>query len=156
MAKGIQAEIKQTKPFSSLEEEAAIALARTADGLSRRSAELFKAHGLTGTQYNVLRILRGAGDAGLACNEIGERMITRDPDITRLLDRMERRGLCQRTRNQRDRRVIMTRITAQGLELLKEMDSPVQELNLKLLGHMGEKRLRSLLRLLEAVRDRAG
>jgi DNA-binding MarR family transcriptional regulator len=156
MAKGIQAEIKQTKPFSSLEEETAIALARTADVLSRRSAELFKAHGLTGTQYNVLRILRGAGDAGLACNEIGERMITRDPDITRLLDRMERRGLCQRTRNQQDRRVIMTRITPQGLDLLKEMDSPVQELNLKLLGHMGEKRLRSLLRLLEAVRGRAG
>src|SRR5437879_13334407 len=87
VAKSIQAEIKQTKPFPSLEEEAAIALARTADQLARHFDELFKAHGLTGTQYNVLRILRGAGNAGLACSEIATRLISRDPDITPFFDR---------------------------------------------------------------------
>jgi DNA-binding MarR family transcriptional regulator len=150
--KGIQSEIRQTRPFNSLEEEAAIALARTADQLARRFEELFKSHGLTGTQYNVLRILRGAGKAGLACSEIGTRMISRDPDITRLLDRTERAGWCTRSRNPDDRRVIVTRITAKGLELLKRLDRPVEQLNVKMLGCVGSSRLRSLLHLLEQVR----
>lgn len=153
MSKGIQAEIKQSKPFASLEEEAAIALARTADQLDRRLAELFKGYRLTGTQYNVLRILRGAGNEGHACNAIGERMVTRDPDITRLLDRMERAGLCARSRHPRDRRVIVTRITPQGLDVLKRLDAPVRELNRKLLGHMGGSQLKTLLRLLQDVRN---
>ncbi len=148
----IQEEIKQSKPFQSLEEETLIALARTADQLGRQIDALLKQHSLTGTQYNVLRILRGAGKAGLACNEIGERMVTRDPDITRLLDRMERAGLCTRARDQKDRRVILARITAKGTDVVNELDAPVNRLNLKMLGHLGEKRLRSLLRLLEAVR----
>lgn len=153
MAAGIRDEIKQTKAFSSLEEEAGLALARTADQIDRAFAELLKTHGLTGTQYNVLRILRGAGSAGLACSEIGERMVTRDPDITRLLDRMERGGICLRGRHQKDRRVILTRITEKGLGLLRELDRPVRELHKKLLGHVGEERLRSLLRLLDTVRS---
>ena len=93
MGKGIQAEIQQTKPFTSLEDEALVALQRTADRLHWRLSEMLKPHGLSPTQYNALRILRGAGDQGRACSEIAERMINRDPDITRLVDRLERRGL---------------------------------------------------------------
>ncbi|HEY1273138.1 MAG TPA: MarR family transcriptional regulator [Terriglobales bacterium] len=153
MSKGIQAEIKQSKPFASLEEETAIALARTSDQLERRVTELLKKHDLTATQYNVLRILRGAGEEGHACSAIGERMVTRDPDITRLLDRMERAGLCVRNRDAHDRRVIVTRVTPKGLDVLRRLDTPVRELNLKLLGHMGEARLKTLLRLLQDVRQ---
>jgi MarR family transcriptional regulator, organic hydroperoxide resistance regulator len=153
--KGIQAEIKQTKPLNSLEEETSVALLRTADQLAWRGAEMFKQHGLSPTQYNALRILRGAGTKGLACSEIGERMINRDPDITRLIDRLERRGLVARSREQKDRRVITTRITDAGLDILKKLDRPVEEFHRQLLGPMGERRLRSLLRLLETVRRRA-
>lgn len=149
----IQDEIKQRKPFSSLEEETALALARTADQVHRPFDDLFKAHGITGTQYNVLRILRGAGPQGIPCSEIAGRMVTRDPDITRLLDRMEKLGLCTRNRDNKDRRVILSRITPQGMELLKQLDRPVGELNKKILGHMGENKLRSLCRLLEAARN---
>jgi DNA-binding MarR family transcriptional regulator len=152
--KGIQAEIKQTKPLNSLEEETSVALLRTADQLAWRGAEMFKQHGLSPTQYNALRILRGAGTKGLACSEIGERMINRDPDITRLIDRLERRGLVARSREQKDRRVITTRITTEGLEILKKLDRPVEGFHRQLLGPLGERRLRSLLRLLEAVRRR--
>lgn len=152
MTRSIGQEIKQTKPFASLEEEAAVSLARTADRFDRAFAELFRKQGLTGTQYNVLRILRGTGNAGLACSEIGERMVTRDPDITRLLDRMERAGLCIRGRDSSDRRVILTRITEKGLGLLRDLDKPVQALNKRLLGHMEQEQLKSLLRLLDTVR----
>lgn len=153
MAPGIQAEIKQTKPFGTLEEETAVALARTTDQIGRRFDVLLKQHGLTGTQYNVLRILRGAGKAGLPCSAVGERMISRDPDITRLLDRMERAGLCTRARDQQDRRVIVVRISDKGLKTVNQLDKPVTDLNRAMLGHMGKGRLRSLLRLLEAVRN---
>jgi DNA-binding MarR family transcriptional regulator len=115
---------------------------------------MFKLRGLSSTQYNALRILRGAGEKGLACSEIGERMINRDPDITRLIDRLERRGLVIRSREQKDRRVITTRITTTGLELLRSLDRPVTEFHQQLLGPLGERRLRSLLWLLEAVRRR--
>lgn len=152
MAKGIQAELKQTKPFSSLAEEAYIALMRTADQLHWKGAELMKQFEVSPTQFNALRILRGAGPKGLACSEISERMINRDSDITRLLDRLERRGLAGRCRETKDRRVIMARITAAGLELLKKMDEPMEEFHRKLLGQMGEQRLHSLLRLLEEAR----
>ena len=153
MSPRIQDEIKQGKPFGSLEEETALALARTADLIDRHFSELFKSHGITGTQYNVLRILRGAGAPGIACSEISGRMVTRDPDITRLLDRVERYGFCSRERDASDRRVILARITPKGLQLLKELDKPVNELNKKILGHMGENKLRSLCRLLEAARQ---
>jgi len=154
MGKGIQAEIKQTKPFRSLEEEVSVALLRTADQLAWRGTEMFKQYGLSSTQYNALRILRGAGEKGLACSEIGERMINRDPDITRLIDRLERRGLVIRSREQKDRRVITTRITTAGMELLRSLDRPVTEFHQQLLGPLGERQLRSLIRLLEAVRRR--
>src|SRR5438552_16243281 len=115
-------EIKQTKPFSSAEEEAILNIQRTASLLAQAFAETLKPHGLSETQYNALRILRGAGAAGLACQEIAERMIARDPDITRLLDRLEARKLIGRARSKADRRVVVTRITPEGLRLLSALD----------------------------------
>ena len=153
MAKGIQAEIQQTKPFSTLEDEALVSLQRTADRLQGRLGDMLKPHGLSPTQYNALRILRGAGDEGRSCSEIAERMINRDPDITRLVDRLERRGRVKRCRDGKDRRVITTRITPVGLELLRSLDRPIEEFNRKLLGHMGEEQLRTLIKLLEAARQ---
>ncbi|MBD0319568.1 MAG: MarR family transcriptional regulator [Gemmatimonadetes bacterium] len=116
-------------------------------------SELLKEHDLTSTQYNVLRILRGAGRAGLTAGEIGERLITRDPDVTRLLDRMERRGLVERWRCTEDRRVVWTRITADGLAAVGALDAPVDELHVRLLRHMGDDRLRQLVELLEQARE---
>lgn len=156
MAGRIQTEIRQTKPIGSLEEEAFLNLQRTANELSQAVTELLKEHDLTQTQYNVLRILRGAGKAGLTAGDIGERMVTRDPDVTRLLDRLERRGLVERWRCTEDRRVVWTRITAQGMEVIRPLDPTVDELNVRLLAHMGEDRLRQLIELLEAARDGAG
>jgi DNA-binding MarR family transcriptional regulator len=155
VAKSIQSEIHQTKQFNSLEEEALIALQRTADQLHWRMSEMLKAHGLSPTQYNALRILRGAGAEGRACSEIAERMINRDPDITRLVDRLERRGLVARSREGQDRRVITTRITPAGLDLLQSLDRPIEDFNRKLLGPMGEPQLRKLIQLLEAAREQA-
>jgi DNA-binding MarR family transcriptional regulator len=152
---GIQAEIKQVKPFSSLEEEALLSLQRTADQLQWRIFELLKPHGVSPTQYNALRILRGAKEQGRSCSEIADRMINRDPDITRLIDRLERRGLVQRAREKKDRRVVTARITPAGLELLKELDRPVEEFNRKMLGHLGEQKLKRLIKLLEVARERA-
>ena len=155
MSKGIQAEIQQTKPFTSLEDEALVALQRTADRLQWRLSEMLKAHGLSPTQYNALRILRGAGDQGRACSEIAERMINRDPDITRLVDRLERRGLAVRSREGQDRRVITTRITPAGLELLQALDVPIEDFNREMLGPLGEQRLQTLIRLLEIIREQS-
>jgi DNA-binding MarR family transcriptional regulator len=150
---GFQSEIKQRKPFSSLEEEAFLALQRTADQLQGRVAEWLKAFGLSPTQYNALRILRGAGEPGLACSEIGERMINRDPDITRLLDRLQKRGLTRRSRDSKDRRIINAYITREGMQLLKKLDGPVQEFQQVLLGHVGERKLKTLIEILCAVRN---
>jgi DNA-binding MarR family transcriptional regulator len=144
----IQAEIKQGKPFESLEQEAFLSLLWTADRLQWRLAEALKPYGLSPTQYNALRILRGAGKQGLACSEIGERMITRDPDITRLMDRLGRMGLAQRGRGDRDRRVVVAKITSKGVDLLKQLDPAIRQFLHSLLGHMGEKKLYSLLGLL--------
>jgi len=148
----LRKEIKQSKPFASLEEEAFLSLQRTADGLMREMAEVLKPARLSPVQYNVLRILRGAGDAGLACREIGERMIKRDPDITRLLDRLEARGLVTRGRDRADRRVITTRVTAEGLQVLKRLDGATMEFPRRRMGHLGAERLRSLTRLLDLLR----
>lgn len=153
VAKSIQAEIQQSKPFHSLEDEAAVALQLTADRLDWRLSEMLKAFGLSPTQYNALRILRGAGDEGRSCSEMAERMINHDPDITRLVDRLERRGLVARSREGRDRRVITTRITRAGLDLLATMDRPLEEFGRKMLGPLGEQRLRTLIQLLQAVRE---
>jgi DNA-binding MarR family transcriptional regulator len=133
------------------EEVAFLDLVRTCDLLSRRPALLLKDEDLSATQYNVLRILRGAPD-GLPCGEIASRMITRDPDVTRLLDRLEKRGLISRWRETKDRRVVMVKITAEGLKLLARLDQPVQEMHRRQLGHLGKDRLRELAGLLQAVR----
>ena len=143
-------------PSNSLEEEAFVALLRTADQLQGRAAEMFKLHGLSPTQYNALRILRGAGPEGLACTEVARRMINRDPDITRLMDRLERRGLIRRSREEKDRRVIKARISAAGLDLLKGLNREVAEFHRQLLGHLGAEKLQSLIGLLEAARENAG
>jgi DNA-binding MarR family transcriptional regulator len=148
-----QAELKQTRPFESAAAEAYINVLRTADALLRGTEEVLKRAGLSGAQYNVLRILRGAGPEGLACREIGERMIARDPDITRLLDRLEGRELVSRKRGEKDRRVVTTRITAKGLQLLKGLDRPVLEVHERQLGHLGRRRMQALIRLLEAARS---
>lgn len=152
MAPGIQAEIKQTQPFSSREEEAYLALLRTADQLQWRLAEMLKPHRVSPTQYNALRILRGAGSEGLPCGEIAERMVSRDPDITRLLDRLQSRRLIHRSRGKRDRRVIEARITSAGLLLLRRLESDVAEMPRQLLRHLSSPQLDSLVCLLEVVR----
>lgn len=155
MTRRLQDEIKQSRPFRSLEEEVMLGLARTADALGRATEDVLKAAGLTGTQYNVLRILRGAGSAGLSCGEVAGRMITRDPDLTRLLDRLEARGLVTRARDGEDRRVVTTRITQRGLDLLAQLDEPVQAQNRKTVGHLGEQKLRALAQLLDEARSGA-
>ncbi|HKS27690.1 MAG TPA: MarR family transcriptional regulator [Pyrinomonadaceae bacterium] len=149
----LQKELKQTKPFASLEEEVILNLARTAEHIGARMAEVLKQSDLTPTQYNALRILRGAGADGVTCGEISERMVTKDSDITRLLDRLERHGLIERERPENNRRVVMARITKDGLSLLAELDGPVQENNRRLAGHLGQQRLRTLKELLEALRS---
>ena len=155
MVPKLQEEIKQGKPFRSLQEEVFINILLTADTLSRKLTEMLKRSGLTPAQYNVLRILRGAGECGHACREIGDRMITKDPDVTRLLDRLEDRGLVSRARDERDRRVITVRVTRQGLDLLSELDSEVDRFDLKLFEHMSERQLTKLCELLEVARERA-
>ena len=143
------------RPKSSPEETAFLDLLRTCDLLSRSPAQVLKSEDLSATQYNVLRILRGSPD-GLPCGEIGCRMITRDPDITRLLDRLEKRGLILRWRENRDRRVVKARISPEGLKLLARLDEPVQVAHRKQLGHLGKERLRALSDLLAAARTKAG
>ena len=133
----------------SLEAKLFVALLRASDRLGQDTDLLIKAYGLTATQYNVLRILRGAGPDGLACKRIGDRMISRDPDMTRLLDRMEKRGLITRERQSQDRRVIKTRITPEGLEILKRLDQPIDELHKKQFRHLSAAKLRALAEALE-------
>ncbi len=152
MSPKLKDEIKQTKPFPSLESEVVLNLMRTSDALARSGEKILKLAGLSPNQYNVLRILRGAGENGLCCHEVGERMITRDPDITRLLDRLERRGLVARSRDRHDRRVIMARITAAGRKILKDLDGPIEDYNRNRLSHIEKADLRKLNELLEAAR----
>ena len=137
------------------EEAALVELLRTADALSRPLVALLKPENVSTSQYNVLRILRGA-PAGLPCREIGARMISRDPDITRLLDRLERRALIARCRDNPDRRTVLTRITPEGLQLLARLDAPLTAIHRRLLGHLGPRRLRSLSQLLAACRAPGG
>lgn len=153
MVTKLQAELKQTKPFVTREEEVYLNILRTAELLSWRLVETLKRVDLTPTQYNVLRILRGAGGEGSSCSEISERMVTKDSDITRLLDRLEARKLISREREAKDRRRITARITPNGLRLLSELDAPVQTCHCEQLGHLGEKQLASLSKLLDMVRN---
>lgn len=148
----------QSKRRRCPEEAAYLDLLRTTDMLSRPLAQILKAEDLSSNQYNVLRILRGASQSaepgGLPCGEIGNRMITRDPDITRLLDRLEKRSLITRWRENKDRRVVLARITLQGLALLARLDTPVQDAHRRQLGHLGAARLKALSTLLEESRAR--
>jgi DNA-binding MarR family transcriptional regulator len=129
-----------------------VSVMRTAEALARGSEVLLKSAGLSGTQYNVLRILNGAGCEGLTCSEVGGRLISRDPDITRLLDRMEARGWIARAREQKDRRVVKTRLTPEGLRILAELDEPVRELHRRQFRRIPRKQLRQLALLLERAR----
>jgi DNA-binding MarR family transcriptional regulator len=134
------------------EEALFLELLRTTDMLTRGLVSLLKTEDLSSNQYNVLRILRGSPD-GLPCGEIASRMITRDPDITRLLDRLEKRDLISRCRETKDRRMVMARITPEGLKLLGRLDDPVEEAHRRQLGHLGRERLRALTELLLAARS---
>jgi DNA-binding MarR family transcriptional regulator len=140
------------RPHVSREEVVFLELSRTHDMLSRPFAALMKGENLSPAQYNVLRILRGASE-GLACGELGSRMITRDPDITRLLDRLEKRDLISRCRETKDRRMVMTRITPEGLKILARLDEPIQQTHHQQLGHLGKQRLRKLMDLLKQARQ---
>lgn len=151
---GLKAEIGQSIPFSSAQEEALLNLMRTADRLSRAMQRTIRSWGVTATQYNVLRILRGAGAEGLTCSEIGKRMLTADPDITRLLRRLKGLKLIRQHRDRSDRRVVRTVIAETGLKLLEEMDPVIRESPGELLGHMSTEEIAELTRLLEKARER--
>lgn len=154
MASRLQSELKQRKPFTSLEVEAYLNLARTADRLSRAVEALLSGHDLTQVQYNVLRILRGAEPEGLPCGEVAARLVTHDPDVTRLLDRLERRELVLRSRSATDRRQVWARITPAGLTLLAAMkdDESLVALHRRQFAPLSRDELSTLIHLLEAIR----
>jgi DNA-binding MarR family transcriptional regulator len=149
----LQAEIGQTRPFELPEEEATLNIIRTAELLRGFVADFLKDYDLSPVQYNVLRILRGAGDAGVTCSQIGERLLTRDPDITRLLDRMNGRGLIVRARSTEDRRATITRITPAGLKLVGSLDRPLRAVHKSKLGKFKPEELAELISVLERFRQ---
>jgi DNA-binding MarR family transcriptional regulator len=142
---------RSARPPVLMEAQVFIALQKISDALAQEAEQLLKARSLTGAQYNVLRILRGAEPEGLACSNISDRMISHDPDITRLLDRMEKRSLITRQRLKEDRRVVKTRITPAGLEVLKGLDQPIRELHKRQFQHIPPARLKILADLLDQV-----
>ena len=151
MPSKLQAEIKQTKPFARMEHEAILGLLRTAAIVDHALDEALRPYGVTGTQFNVLRILRGAGTSGLCGREIGERMINRVPDVPRLLDRLEKAGLISRERDPKDRRHVTARIAAKGEALLEEigqLSSPVEQR----FEQLTEDQLTTLIEALDIVR----
>ena len=154
MPRTIEEEIRQTKPLRHAESSVFLSLQRTADQVMAAVTDVLKAADLSFSQYNALRILRGAGEGGLNSSEVGIRMIKRDPDVTRLLDRLEARGLVQRRRDPGDRRVITARITKMGARLLDQLDARVEEAEKAQLEHLGPRRLHQLGQLLDLVRDR--
>ena len=149
---GLKLEIVQEAAFSSGEEEALLNLLRTSDCLQRTFHLKTRTWGVTSTQYNVLRILRGSHPNGLTCSAIGERMITAEPDITRLLGRLKTLKLIRQRRDKQDRRVVWTQISEPGLQLLKEMDPVILKAPRELLGHLDKAELAELIRLLERAR----
>lgn len=148
----LRQEIRQTRPFSTLEQEAYLSVGRTWALLEHSAAEQLRLHDITPTQYNVLRILRGAGARSLCRNELMERMIARVPDATRLLDRMEAAGLIARERSREDRRFVATSITSKGRRLLAELDDSVMELHRRQFARLDEEALRALIEALGQVR----
>jgi DNA-binding MarR family transcriptional regulator len=150
--RSLQDEIKQNKPWCCLEEEATLNIARTAAVLEHALVQALKPFDITPTQYNVLRILRGAGPDGLCRNEVGERLVRRVPDVTRLLDRMEETGLLVRARDGDDRRYVTARIAPQGLALLERLDQEILRIHRSQLGHVDRKQLKQLIDILTSVR----
>ena len=146
-------ELHQRKPFATPQQEALLNIVRTGALLQDTFEQLLKPYGITGTQYNVLRILRGAEPDGLCRNELRDRMLTRMPDVTRLLDRMEEADLVTRTRGKDDRRLVSTRITRQGNRLLDDLRDVVSADHQKQLGHLTKEQLRTLSDLLTLVRQ---
>jgi MarR family transcriptional regulator, 2-MHQ and catechol-resistance regulon repressor len=147
----LQAEVKKKQPFASLEQEAALNLARTNDRITIAFDRLFREYGLTPSQYNILRILRGEGKP-LPILEIASRTVTVVPGITGLIDRLERAAFVARRRCTEDRRVVFVEISAKGLDILTRLDRPVLDLHHRLMGHLPQKELKELIRLLEKVR----
>lgn len=150
----LKVEIAQDPPFSSIEEEALLNLLRSADCLQRAFQLKTRRWAITSTQYNVLRILRGAQPQGLTCSAIGSRMIAAEPDITRLLARMKAIKLIRQRRDRQDKRVVWTQISESGLALLREMEPVILRLPREVLGHVSQAELTELIRLLELVRGR--
>jgi DNA-binding MarR family transcriptional regulator len=148
----LEDEIRQTRPFDSQAQAAHLSIARTAAVLEHAIEAALRPHGVTGTQYNVLRILRGAGAEGLCRREVTERMIRPVPDATRLLDRMEAGGLIERERSGADRRFVSTRLTPRGREIVDRLDVPIRELHERHFGGIGADALAGLVGVLEQVR----
>jgi MarR family transcriptional regulator, organic hydroperoxide resistance regulator len=143
---------KPSQNFRSREQEATLGLLRTADAVKRSLAQVIEPYGITPQQYNVLRILRGAGSDGIPTLTIGERMIEQTPGVTRLVDRLERKGLVARTPCPKDRRRVFCRITAKGLDLLKELDDPVNRWDSHAVSVLPPSELDTLVDLLDRVR----
>ena len=152
MQTDLQQELKQTRPFKSSFEEAFVGLQRTAAVLEHALETVLKPSGITATQYNVLRILRGAGSAGLCRSEVGQRMVRRVPDVTRLLDRLEDIGLIARTRGGEDRRYVSTTITPKGLETLATLDEVIAHFLEQHMSPLDADQLQSLIALLSIIR----
>ena len=153
MVTTLRDEIKQNKPFESLEQEAQLNVIRTGSLLLDDVEQFLKPYGVTATQYNVLRILRGADPARLCRNELRDRMLTRMPDVTRLLDRMEQVGLVARTRENEDRRMVRTRITAAGLKILADVDGVAKQEQKRRFESLTQEQLKTLIELLTVVRQ---
>jgi len=154
MSTTLKDEIQQTRPFASIEQETYLNIIRTASLLQHEMGEMLRPYDITPTQYNVLRILRGAGEAGLCRNEIRDRLVAQVPDATRLIDRMVETGLVSRERDSKDRRRTTTRITQQGRTVLERIEAPLNEEHTRRLGHLSPQEHRTLTRLLETVRQR--
>jgi len=152
MSGKVAIEIQQTKPFSCAGEEVFLNLARSYEYLLQGLAELLREFELSTTQYNMLRILRGAGEAGLSCTEAARRMVSHDPDVTRLFDRLAGKGLVARTRSAEDRRVVVISITPFGLNLLAQIDQPLLDLHAEQIRDFQEEELTQLVDLLERLR----
>lgn len=154
MVTTLRDEIKQTKPFTSLAQEAQLSVIRTGALLMDEIEQFLKPYGITATQYNVLRILRGSEPNGLCRNELRDRMLTRMPDMTRLLDRLEEAGLVVRERQDEDRRMVRSRISSAGIELLAELDNVTQDEEKRRFGHLNDQQLRTLIDLLALARSK--
>ena len=149
----LRTELRQRKPFTSLEQEAFLSVARTEAAFRAHLEQVLKPFGISFTQYNVLRILRGAGQGGLCRNEIRDRLVDRMPDVTRLLDRLEEVGWVTRNRSTEDRRQVSTYLTKSGKDLVDSLDAPVADEHERRLGHMTKAQLRSLIELFTIARE---